>query len=114
VGLRRAAAKKGTPNKATLAKRARAQEGLRLAEERGVTPLDIMLSFMRGEGKYTRVTRRRSGRLFLVVDRTRLHTVGACLYAGLEVADGPAPSVPSHINYRPDSGVVYVSLQGHK
>ncbi|HYZ41807.1 MAG TPA: hypothetical protein VE687_14460 [Stellaceae bacterium] len=53
-GFKTGGRQKGTPNKATLWKRARAQEGLRLADERGVTPLDIMLSFMRGEGKYTR------------------------------------------------------------
>ncbi len=49
---------KGTPNKATLAKRARAQEGLRLAEERGVTRLDIILSYMRDEGRIGRVQSR--------------------------------------------------------
>jgi hypothetical protein len=53
-GFKTGGRQKGTPNKTTLVKRARAQEGLRRAEERGITPLDIMLSFMRGEGKYTR------------------------------------------------------------
>jgi hypothetical protein len=53
-GFKTGGRQEGTPNKATLWKRARAQQGLRLADERGVTPLDIMLSFMRGEGKYTR------------------------------------------------------------
>jgi hypothetical protein len=53
-GFKTGGRQKGTPNQATLWKRARAQEGLRLADERGVTPLDIMLSVMRGEGKYTR------------------------------------------------------------
>jgi hypothetical protein len=52
-GFKTGGRQKGTPNQATLWKRARAQEGLRLADERGVTPLDIMLSVMRGEGKYT-------------------------------------------------------------
>jgi hypothetical protein len=53
-GFKTGGRQKGTPNKATVAKRARAQQGLRLADERGVTPLDIMLSYKRGEGKYTR------------------------------------------------------------
>jgi hypothetical protein len=41
-GFKTGGPQKGTPNKATVAKRARAQEGLRLADERGVTPLDII------------------------------------------------------------------------
>ena len=53
LGRKTGGRQKGTPNKATVEKELRAQHGVANAVASGVMPLDVIVSVMRGENKYT-------------------------------------------------------------